>query len=423
MRSKLAMFIILCGWFILIVFTLHEYLHHGFLSLRQFLIPEDTIDLIFRIIILSAPIGSTITGYLINERKRLLEKALLSERELKYAAHEWRATFDSMPYGVVLTDSDFNVIRANKYIESIAGIPVRELSFNKKCYKILHRGDFPLDCCPLRRSLKSRDTEVGDYFYDNKLNKYFLESVTPFFNEEGEVIAYIHVLMDVTDVRENERRLTESKDAFFNMLKDLDTTYKELKSIYNNLVIAFSKVIDAKSHWTKGHSERVTNYAIAIAREMGLDEDDIEILRTAGLLHDIGKIGTYDVILDKPDNLTEEEFALVKIHPIKGIEILSPIKGLEVILPVIRSHHERIDGRGYPDALRGDEIPLLARILCIADAYDSMTSNRPYRPAPGNHYAIAELIRCSGTQFDPYLVDVFLTLLKKEGKFLTTQRV
>ncbi|MDP2279231.1 MAG: HD-GYP domain-containing protein [Nitrospirota bacterium] len=145
---------------------------------------------------------------------------------------------------------------------------------------------------------------------------------------------------------------------------------------------------------------------------MGLSERKIEDIRIAALLHDIGKIGTYDIVLDKPGKLTDEELALVKMHPAKGEEILRPIKQLQYILPIIRYHHERMDGSGYPDRLKGDEIPLLAKILCAADSFDSMTADRPYRPSPGKEHAIAELKRCSGTQFDPEVVEAFLRALE-----------
>jgi putative nucleotidyltransferase with HDIG domain len=220
-------------------------------------------------------------------------------------------------------------------------------------------------------------------------------------------------LVDITEIKEKEDKLIKSRDAFFNMLTDLDFSFRELKSIYNGLVFSLVYAIDAKSPWTKGHSERVTKYALSIAKELGLKEKDIENLHVAALLHDIGKIGTYDVILDKPGKLTDEEFDLVKMHPAKGEEILKPISQLQNILPIIRSHHERIDGKGYPDGLKGDEIHFLARIICIADSFDSMTSERPYRPSPGIEYAISELKSCSGTQFDTQAVKAFLSVLSK----------
>ncbi len=187
----------------------------------------------------------------------------------------------------------------------------------------------------------------------------------------------------------------------------------DLEEMFMNIIKALASAIDAKSPWTKGHSERVTEYAEKTAKKMGFGHADTERLRLAGLLHDIGKIGTYDVILDKPDKLTEAEFELVKKHPDKGCEILSPIKQFKDLLPIIRHHHERWDGKGYPAGLKGEEIPLLARILCAADSFDSMTADRPYRPAPGMDYAISEFNRCRGTQYDPAVVDAFLAIMKE----------
>lgn len=187
--------------------------------------------------------------------------------------------------------------------------------------------------------------------------------------------------------------------------------YEELQELLINAITSLASAIDAKSPWTKGHSERVTMYAVEIGVRMGLGEAELESLRLAGLLHDIGKIGTYDVILDKPSRLTDEEFALVKKHPERGCEILSPIKQFKNILPAIRHHHERCDGTGYPDGLKGGDIPLHARILCVADSFDSMTADRPYRPAPGIEYAVAEFERCKGCQFDAEVVEAFIGII------------
>ncbi len=185
----------------------------------------------------------------------------------------------------------------------------------------------------------------------------------------------------------------------------------DVEEMFINVVTALSSAIDAKSPWTKGHSERVTNFALMIADQMGLSQEEKDKLKLAGLLHDIGKIGTYDVILDKPDKLTDEEFELVKKHPDAGADILQPIKQFKDIIPLIRYHHERWDGKGYPAGLSGSDIPLLARILCIADSCDSMTADRPYRPAPGYEFAVAEFRRCGGTQFDPEIVEAFLDVI------------
>ncbi|MEW6585557.1 MAG: HD domain-containing phosphohydrolase, partial [Nitrospirota bacterium] len=203
----------------------------------------------------------------------------------------------------------------------------------------------------------------------------------------------------------------KSRDAFFNMLEDLGESYRELEKLFMGLVKAMVNALDAKSKWTRGHSERVALYATKLAKETGMDGDQIKRIQLASLLHDIGKIGTYDYLLDKPTKLTAEEFEVVKKHPAQGSDILKGIKQLRDIVPLIRHHHERIDGKGYPDGLKGDEIPLGARILHIADSFDSMTADRPYRPAPSREYAISELKRCAGSQFDSGLAEKFLGIL------------
>jgi HD-GYP domain-containing protein (c-di-GMP phosphodiesterase class II) len=135
-------------------------------------------------------------------------------------------------------------------------------------------------------------------------------------------------------------------------------------------------------------------------------------------LHDIGKIGTFDTLLDKTSKLTDDELDLIKQHPDRGCEILSPIREFRDILPAVRHHHERWDGTGYPSGLKGEEIPLHARILCVADSFDTMTANRPYRPSIGLENAVQELRYCSGTQFAPEVVEVFMEVVKEGGSAL-----
>ncbi|MFN3481332.1 MAG: HD-GYP domain-containing protein, partial [Thermodesulfovibrionales bacterium] len=161
----------------------------------------------------------------------------------------------------------------------------------------------------------------------------------------------------------------------------------------------------------------VCRYALMIADEMGLDAETKKILEMAALLHDIGKIGMYDYILNKPDKLLPQEFEIVKLHPLKGAEILRPISHLQEVIKIISHHHEHYDGSGYPDGLRGEDIPLLSRILQVADAFDAMTSERPYRKIPGINKAIEELKSCSGRQFDPATVDAFIRALNKETNY------
>lgn len=179
-------------------------------------------------------------------------------------------------------------------------------------------------------------------------------------------------------------------------------------------VRALAETIDAKSPWTRGHSERVTDIALRIGREIGLSDEELKDFKIAGLLHDIGKIGTDESILDKPGKLTKEEFSEIQKHPGKGAEILAPIKQLTDMLPTIRWHHEFFDGTGYPDGLKGSDIPFQARILAVADSVDAMGANRPYRKGMPQKEIVEEIKRCSGTQFDPDVVEAYLKTLESD---------
>jgi putative nucleotidyltransferase with HDIG domain len=183
---------------------------------------------------------------------------------------------------------------------------------------------------------------------------------------------------------------------------------EELRSLFQELIFALANALDAKSPLTMGHSERVATLSLAIAKEMQVNEHDMEILKIGSLLHDIGKLETYDVILEKTEPLTAKEWELIKMHPTKGADILNPIGQLRKVIPIIKYHHERFDGTGYPEGLKEQDIPLLARILCVADSFDAMTSDRPYKHAMEREQAFAHVRQKAGTQFDPDVVKVFL---------------
>jgi PAS domain S-box-containing protein/putative nucleotidyltransferase with HDIG domain len=332
------------------------------------------------------------------------------QQKLIHAAEEWRTTFDSMPYGVLLLDRDFRIIRANKYVSAMCGIPLPDMT-GKLYNETIYAGG-PDNGSP---ALLDAGYLTPLEYYDKRLNKHFVHYVTPIPDEKGLTQNFVLSLVDISDMKEKENALIKSKNAFFNMLKELDTSHKELKGMYEGIIHSFVNAIDAKSPWTKGHSERVTHYSLAIARALGLKGKNVDLLRIAALLHDVGKIGTYDVILEKPGKLTDEEFALIRMHPVRGEEILKPIRHLSELLPIVRHHHERLDGRGYPDGLKNNEIPFFSKIICIADSFDAMTADRPYRASPSREYAISELQRCRGTQFDPQAVDAFLHVLSEKG--------
>ena len=183
-----------------------------------------------------------------------------------------------------------------------------------------------------------------------------------------------------------------------------------LEQLHWGTLTALARAIDAKSAWTAGHSERVTNLSLKIGRAMGLSAKDLQIMHRGGLLHDIGKIGTPPSVLDKPDKLNEEEVKTMRDHVRIGLRILEPIPGFQEALPIVAQHHEWFDGRGYPEGLAGEQISLHARIFAVADCYDAMTSDRPYRKGMPKKKVLEILTQNSGKQFDPKVIDVFLKL-------------
>jgi HD-GYP domain-containing protein (c-di-GMP phosphodiesterase class II)/CHASE2 domain-containing sensor protein len=189
--------------------------------------------------------------------------------------------------------------------------------------------------------------------------------------------------------------------------------YQHEYAMFDGFARALAKAVDFRDRYTRGHSERVAHLSVGIAGELGLNKDEIEIVQRAAILHDLGKIGVSDIVLRKPGRLTAEEFALIRTHAAKGYDILSATPSFEALLPGIRHHHERYDGMGYPDGLAGKDIPLLARIIAAADAFDAMTSDRPYRRALPMARARKELIAGAGTQFEPVVVQALLKYLAK----------
>jgi len=190
------------------------------------------------------------------------------------------------------------------------------------------------------------------------------------------------------------------------------------ESLYDNLIDTLRSLVmavEAKDLYTRDHSRRVTDLAILVARYMGRPRSEMETLRFAGFIHDIGKIGIQDTVLLKPGRLSDQEACIIKTHPVIGENIVKPLKFLKLEQAIVRHHHERFDGAGYPDGLSGAEIPVLARILSVADTYDAITSTRPYRKAKGHDFAVAEIKRCKKTQFDPEVAEVFLECIRKYG--------
>ncbi len=215
----------------------------------------------------------------------------------------------------------------------------------------------------------------------------------------------------------------ELAESFNNMTEKVGALVVELKDLNWSTITTLARTIDAKSPWTAGHSERVSQMSVAIARQMGLGEVELERLYRGGLLHDIGKIGVPISILDKKGRLTDEEMALMRSHVTIGARILEPLTALEDVLPIVLYHHERWDGEGYEAGLAGTAIPRLARILCVADSYDAMRSDRPYRSGRSPDETLEEIALCSGSQFDPEAVEAFVEYMASdEGELASMGR-
>ena len=187
-----------------------------------------------------------------------------------------------------------------------------------------------------------------------------------------------------------------------------------MERLSSQIMVTLAGTIDAKDKYTKGHSSRVAEYAVKIAEKLGKSEKEQENIYYLGLLHDIGKIGIPDGIINKTTRLTDEEYELIKTHPVIGAEILENISELPELVMGAKWHHERYDGRGYPDGLKGDAIPEMARIIGVADAYDAMTSNRSYRDVLPQDVVRGEIEKGKGTQFDPLFADKMLEMIDED---------
>ena len=195
---------------------------------------------------------------------------------------------------------------------------------------------------------------------------------------------------------------------------ELEETNEKLEQAYLDSVETLRYTVEAKDPYTRGHSDRVSEFSVLIGKKLGLPEEQLKILRIGGLFHDIGKIGIPDNILQKESKLTDDEYSEIKNHPSIGVHILGSAEIFKDIIPIVKHHHERYDGRGYPSGLKGEEIPYIARIAAVADTFDAMTSKRSYRDALDLQVVKDEIKRCEGTQFDPEIAEVFLEILNNE---------
>ena len=245
------------------------------------------------------------------------------------------------------------------------------------------------------------------------------ELITSFESEEAVALDVIQSLIFVSLILGIIIRY--QGNAYESKKRELDKANATLSQVNERIILqsmyALAKTIDAKDMYTNGHSMRVAKYSGMIAQRMGLSEKEIEDISNMAMLHDIGKIGIPDSIINKASKLTDAEYDIIKKHPEIGYQILSEMPELKDIAIGARWHHERYDGKGYPDGLKGDDIPLKARIICVADSYDAMSSNRSYRKFMPQDVVRSELEKGCGTQFDPVIAGIMLDIMKEDRDY------
>ncbi len=251
------------------------------------------------------------------------------------------------------------------------------------------------------------EIKISNVWYRDKIQGYVLE-----IKDETDRFKYMKLLANY-----NSELLTKVKEQ----TGELREQQKQIQILFTQTITALSEAVDAKDRYTSGHSKRVAEYAKMIAERMGKDKAEQEEIYRAGLLHDVGKIRIPVEIINKAGKLTDAEYNTIKVHPVTGYHILSGISGSEKMAIAAKYHHERYDGKGYPNGLAGDKIPEVARILGVADAYDAMTSNRSYRSGLPKEVVREEIIKGRGTQFDPEIADIMLQLMEEDTEFKMCQ--
>jgi putative two-component system response regulator len=318
---------------------------------------------------------------LVDDEKRILQTFSMLLGDLGYPVAAASNAEDALE---LVRSKTFDIVFLDQFLRTTTGLELmRQMSsISPDLYYVIMTADGNTDL-----AVESLKTGASDF-----ISK-------PFF-----VADLIRSIDYVNKKRELDR---QRKEMFLVLERQIEEKTEELKKVCFSMLSSLSQAMEKKDIGTYGHSQRVSHYSMVIASSLVLDKKERDDLLAAAVLHDVGKIGISDVILGKPGPLTEQEMEVVRDHPSKGVEILKPIRQFKSILPAILHHHENYDGSGYPYGLAGENIPMLARIIAVADSYDAILSVRPYRAAGSHDKAIEELRQCAGKQFDPLIVDAF----------------
>jgi PAS domain S-box-containing protein len=338
-----------------------------------------------------------------------------------------RCIFENSPEGIYLMTPDDRYIMANKSMARVLGyLSPDELIAEQAAHGNRHSG--PEGRMKMKRLLNRIDSVTA---FESRIVRmdesriWISEDVNVIRDAQGRVIYYRGTVRDITGKKSSEETMRETeknlrlladraergRELCLDMIDEMCNTCCDLQENIVCFLRALSNAVDGKRAWMKGQSERVAACSLKIAHEIGIDEAERNNIRLAALCRDMGKLSIDDSLIDKPSRLTEEEYEMIKQHPVQAADLLQCIGHFDDIIPLIRHHHERMDGRGYPDGLREDDIPVGAKILHLAESFTAMTSERPYRSALSRHNAILELKKCNGSQFDPRIAQAAIKVL------------
>jgi len=319
---------------------------------------------------------------LVDDEKRILETFSLLLRDLNFYVKTALSADDALR---LVSEDTFDIVFLDQFLGTITGLDLmKQMSeINPELYYVIITAHGNSDLV-----VESLKKGASDFV------------TKPFFIAD--------LIKSIDYINKKKELDREKKKALQSLEAKVNEKTEDIKKTHFEVLLSLAQTIEKRDLGTYGHSRRVTLYSSLIATSLSLTDTEKNDLKTAALLHDIGKIGISDFILGKQGPLTENEMFAVRSHPEKGVEILQPLKQFKPILPLILHHHENYDGSGYPYGLAGKDIPLLARIITVADTYDAIVSNRPYRSASNHNNAINELIRNAGKQFDRDIVNAFV---------------
>ena len=307
--------------------------------------------------------------------------------------------YHNIDSSIIFFDSSGRLIMSNEFALNFFGIDEKDHPLFSELFQISSKE---------ARSLLNSDTNVEGVKLSTRNSNTVCSLIFSTIRDKYNVP--MHTACFVYDLSKEEAMYNEVNELKKQLQIDLEKKTRQMERLALQSITTIANTIDAKDEYTKGHSERVAEYSTKIAQALEWDDNDIQLLRNAALLHDIGKIGVSDAVLKKPSKVTAEEYEELKQHTVIGAEILKDISMIRDLNEGALYHHERYDGKGYPTGLSGEDIPLKARIIDVADAFDAMNSKRVYRDSLSKEKILAELKENRGTQFDPHILDVFLDL-------------